>query len=398
MSGAFGSAPGELLAVDVPAGPVWVDIIRRCWSQQVPFLPLDVRLSGPERRALLDRAQPAAVLDAGGEVTVFGGSAPVSEGVAVVVATSGTGGAPRLAELSRSALEAAVHGSVAALERLGMGSADAISTSRWICCLTPAHVGGLLVLLRGEILGAPVQVHPGFDADRVLDEGRGAFVSVVPTMMGRLLALERPFPRMTFMVGGDTLDADEASVARERGARLVSTYGSTETTGGIAYEGRVFAGTAVRLDADAGVEVRGPTLMEGYRADPAATATAFNVQGWLRTGDLGEIEDDGRLRVDGRRDEVIRTGGEKVWPQEVERTLARHPKVGDVAVVGKPDPGWGQRVVALIVPVSRSDPPSLAELKAWTREHIAPFKAPREVVFVDRIPRTLSGKVRRAAL
>jgi O-succinylbenzoic acid--CoA ligase len=405
MSGAFGLTPGELLAVDVPAGPVWVDIVRRCWAEDVAFLPLDVRWKDAERRLVLDRAQPAAVLDAMGEVTVFGGSSPVPPDITLVIATSGTGGMPRLAELPRAAVEAAVRGSAAALAGTAAGPAGAGSDepvpsdvhASWICCLTPAHVGGMLVLLRGEILGVPVDVHPGFDADRVAGQGRGAIVSVVPAMVSRLLALDRTLP-MTLLVGGDTLDRSVAERARGRGARLVSTYGMTETTGGIAYDGKAFAGTSIRLDADGGVEVRGPTLMEGYRGDPGATASAFDVQGWLRTGDLGEIVDDGRLRVFGRNDDVIRTGGEKVWPHEVERVLALHPAVADVAIAGVLDPNWGQRVVAYVVPSTKDEPPSLAELKAWVRDRLAPFKAPREVELVEQIPRTASGKVRRGAL
>jgi O-succinylbenzoic acid--CoA ligase len=401
MSGAFGLAPGELLAVDVPAGPVWVDIVRRCWAEDVAFLPLDVRSKDAERRATLDRAQPAAILDAAGEVTLFGGSAPVPPGIAVVIATSGTGGVPRLVEVPRAAVEAAVRGSELALTALADAASDESGppdgAAGWICCLTPAHVGGLLVLLRAEILGVQVDVHGGFEPDRVAGQGRGAIVSVVPPMVSRLLALDRTLP-MTLVVGGDGLDPSLAAEARGRGARLVSTYGSTETTGGIVYDGAAFAGTSIRLDADGGVEVRGPTLMEGYRADPGATAAAFDVHGWLRTGDLGEIADDGRLHVFGRRDHVIRTGGEKVWPLEVERVLALHPDVGDVAVAGVRDATWGQRVVAYVVPEMMAQPPSLAELKGWVRDRLAPFKAPREVVIVEHIPRTASGKIRRGAL
>ena len=143
-----------------------------------------------------------------------------------------------------------------------------------------------------------------------------------------------------------------------RGGRTVSTYGLTETCGGIAYDGRLFDGTRARIAAEGGIELHGPTIMEGYRHDPAATADAFTLDGWLRTGDAGEVELDGPLRVDGRSDEAIRTGAETVWPQEVEVALRDHPKVMDVAVAGRPHPEWGQQVVAFVVPLESAIHPA----------------------------------------
>jgi acyl-CoA synthetase (AMP-forming)/AMP-acid ligase II len=134
--------------------------------------------------------------------------------------------------------------------------------------------------------------------------------------------------------------------------------------------------------------------MEGYRRDPAATGAAFTLEGWIRTGDLGELDERG-LRVFGRRDEVIRTGGEQVWPQEVERRLSAHPKVRDVAVRGEPHPEWGAEVVAAVVPVSVEDPPTLEELRDWTRDELSSFKAPRRLELIAEVPRTRSGKIRR---
>ena len=157
---------------------------------------------------------------------------------------------------------------------------------------------------------------------------------------------------------------------------MVSTYGLTESCGGIAYDGRLFDDTSARIDADGGVQLHGPTIMEGYRNDPAATAVAFTLDGWLRTGDTGGLEPDGRLRIDGRSDEAIRTGAETVWPHEVEDALRDHPKVAEVAVAGRPHEEWGQQVVAFVVPVSGDDPPSLEELRAHGAERIARFKLP----------------------
>ena len=122
------------------------------------------------------------------------------------------------------------------------------------------------------------------------------------------------------------------------------------------------------------------------------------MRGWLRTGDAGTIDDDGRLHVTGRLDEAIRTGAETVWPGEVERAIASHPKVFEVAVAGRPHPEWGEQVVAYVVPRTIDDPPSLEELRDHASETIARHKTPRELVLLAELPRTPGGKVRRGAL
>jgi O-succinylbenzoic acid--CoA ligase len=305
--------------------------------------------------------------------------------------TSGTAGKPKLVELHRVAVVVAVSRSA---KRLG-----ATPSAPWICPLTPAHIGGLLVLLRAAILGAPVTVHERFDPERLVREGEGAaFASVVPAMVRRLVASDLGLHGLTLLVGGDRIDAETADAARARGARIVTTYGLTETCGGFTYDGVPLDGMGVRLDAAGGVEVSGSTVMEGYRLDPAATGAAFTTDGWLRTGDEGSLDDDGRLSILGRSDHVIRTGAEKVWPEEVEQVLSAHPKVLDVAVAGRPDPEWGSHVSAFVVPTRPQDPPSLEELRALGAERLARFKLPRELLLVDEIPRTATGKVLRHAL
>jgi O-succinylbenzoic acid--CoA ligase len=230
-------------------------------------------------------------------------------------------------------------------------------------------------------------------------DGEGAaFASVVPGMVRRLVASDLGLHGLTLLVGGDELDTETESAARARGAHLVMTYGLTETCGGFAYDGIPLDGMQVRLVTDDAIEVSGSTVMENYRLDPAATGAAFTTDGWLRTGDLGTIDDGGRLSIHGRADHVIRTGAEKVWPEEVERVLAGHPKVADVAVAGRPDAEWGSRVSAFVVPRAIDDPPSLDELRVHGAEHLARFKLPRELSLVPQIPRTLNGKVRRHAL
>jgi O-succinylbenzoic acid--CoA ligase len=383
-------ATDELVVIDLPPGPEWVGLVTRLWLDEVPFLPLDHRLTDRERRAIVERARPHFVRDAGGE-TLLSDAAPVTPGVAIVMPTSGTGGEPKLVELHRVAVVVAVSRSA---KRLG-----ASPEAPWLCPLTPAHIGGLLVLLRAAILGAPVTVHERFDPERLVRDAEGAaFSSVVPAMVRRLVASELGLHGLTLLVGGDDLDAETADAARARGARLVTTYGLTETCGGFTYDGIPLDGMEVRLDVGDSIEVSGSTVMENYRLDPAATGAAFTTDGWLRTGDLGAIDGDGRLSIHGRADHVIRTGGEKVWPEEVEQVLFGHPKVADVAVAGRPDPEWGSRVIAFVVPNVIDDPPSLDELRVHGAERLARFKLPRELSLVGEIPRTGTGKVRRHAL
>jgi o-succinylbenzoate---CoA ligase len=381
--------PGDLVAYALPPGGIWLDILAAHAASGASLLPVDIRLSAREQRAIVERARPRMLVTPDDEV-MYADPAPTDpERAWIVVATSGVTGAPKLAELPRIALGSAVAGSLTAL--------DASAFDPWVACLTPAHVGGLLVLLRGAMAGAPVDVFDPFDAARLLRLApEGGHIALVPTMLRRLVAAAQDLSHLGgLLVGGSALDPALRDAAARLGARVVSTYGLTESCGGIVYDGVPFDGTRVRVASDGEIQLSGPTVMEGYRADPSATADAFTLDGWLRTGDLGDLDPEGRLVVHGRADDAIRTGGETVWPDEVEAALRSHPGVADVAVAGVPDPEWGQRVAAWIVPADRADPPTLDELRERCRQRIARFKAPSELILVDAIPRTPSGKVRR---
>ena len=398
MSRYLGASPGGVVAVDLAPGPAWLDILQDLRDAGAAILPLDRRLSDRERRAIVDRARPAALITDDDEV-LFADPAPIDVNVGLVMATSGTGGTPKLVEISRAALSSAVGLSFAALGPV-MGQTALDPSEPWVCCLTPAHVGGMLVLLRGLLLGSPVTVLEGFDAAELFARSpAGAHVALVPTMARRLTSFGADLSRFgVLLVGGGALEPDAARDVAALGGRVVTTYGLTETCGGIAYDGRLFEDTAVRIGPVGEIQVQGPTLMDGYRHDPAATADAFTLDGWLRTGDAGEVDEDALLRVRGRLDDAIRTGAETVWPQEVESAIRHHPKVADVAIAGRPDPEWGARVVAFVVPTRGADPPSLEELRDHAAERLARFKCPRELVLVEEIPRTASGKLRREAL
>jgi O-succinylbenzoic acid--CoA ligase len=382
---------GELVAYALPPGGLWLDILAAHAASEASFLPVDLRLSDREQRAIVERARPRLLVTPDDEV-LFADPAPIDpERAWAVVATSGVSGKPKLAELPRIALGSAVAGSLSAL--------DASAFDPWIACLTPAHMGGLLVLLRGAMAGAPIDVIEPFDPVRVLREAPdGAHIALVPTMLRRLVAAAQDLSHLgALLVGGSALDPALRDAAARIGARVVSTYGLTESCGGLAYDGIPFDGTDIRVGPSGEIELTGSTVMEGYRDDPSATAAAFTTDGWLRTGDLGELDAEGRLVVLGRADDAIRTGGETVWPDEVEAALRSHPGVGDVAVVGVPDAEWGQRVAAWVVPADPSAPPTLDQLRERCRERLARFKAPSELILVRALPRTPSGKLRRGA-
>jgi O-succinylbenzoic acid--CoA ligase len=255
----------------------------------------------------------------------------------------------------------------------------------------------LLVYLRAAIFSTPVAAHEVFDPAQIGRHG-SACTSLVPTMARRLADVSASLEGVTLVVGGGPLSFETRAALQLRGARVFQTYGLTETCGGIAYEGVPLPDVEVRTVEGGLVEVRGPTLFGGYRGDAAATAAAFDPGGWFRTHDLGSLDADGHLAVYGRADDAIRSGGETIWPEEVEAVLATHAKVADVAVAARADQEWGQHVAAWVVPRTVEDPPTLEELQEHCREDLARFKAPRELTLVLELPRTPNGKLRRAAL
>jgi o-succinylbenzoate---CoA ligase len=377
---------GDLVAVAMPASRAWLPVLRAARDAGAAVIPVDVRLSAREQTALFTQARPTLRVSAGGVRRLDG--VPVDSDIELVIATSGTSGHPRLVELPRDAVVAAIRASAAAISA---GSED-----RWLACLPPAHIGGLLVLHRHLLLDAPItfrrRVTPAVIA--ALPDVR--FTSLVPTQLLRLLdAGSRLGTFRAILVGGSGMSAELARRAAQAGAPVVPTYGMTETCGGVVYSGRPLAGVEVRADESGELLVRGPTLMRGYRFDSPATAAAFAPGGWLRTGDGGTVAVDGTVHVSGRLADVIVSGGEKIWPAEVEAALAGHENVAAVMVSASPDREWGQRVVARVVPRRRNAPPTLEALRAHASESIARHKLPRELIIVDHLERTALGKIRR---
>ena len=375
---------GDVVAVALPPGEAWLGIASAAWAAEASLLPVDHRLPGPAAQSLLGDGQPTVLVSGEGWRRRPSGR-PADTEVALIVPTSGSSGQPRLVELTRSAVEAAVGSSLRALAtEPGDG---------WVSCLPFAHIGGLLVLLRGLLGGAPLL----FRGPTELEPVAGfPFASVVPTQLVRALDAGVDLRGYrALLVGGGGVEVALRERATAAGARCVVTYGLTQSCGGVVYDGNPLPGVSVRIGDGGEIQLGGPTLLRGYRDGSDAGLTA---DGWLPTGDAGRLDADGRLHVRGRLDDLIVTGGENVWPGDVEAALRSHPAVADCAVFGRPDPSWGQRVVAAVVSRDPAVPPTLEALRDHVGALLGRHQAPRELVLLESLPRTALGKPQRAGL
>ena len=250
----------------------------------------------------------------------------------LVIATSGSTGQPKRVVLSRDAMRASA---LATQERLG-------GPGQWVLNLPPSYVAGVQVLYRSVVAGT----EPAYDVESVSDS-RSYSPRPDAAGPGARRGRRAAHPVRRGAHRGRPLDPLVRQQAEERGIRIVQTYGMSETCGGCVYDGRPLSGVEVRID-DGEVQLRGPVLFDGYEDDPARTAAVMK-DGWFRTNDLGRLDDDGRLWVTGRADDVIISGGVKIPAQALAARLREHPGVEAVEVLGVPDDEWGQRVVAFVV-------------------------------------------------
>lgn len=391
------SSGGRALRAAVGLSPEQItDLYARALEGEGPAL-LPVPAGTPEVRVreLLESMRPDSVLTPEGRTRLAGG-APVGEDTALVLTTSGSTGAPKGVELSSSALLASARASV---ERIGAGPQDP-----WLCVLPAGHISGLQVITRA-LAGGTEPVHAPFDVDGVagLAERLNPHVSLVPTQLRRLLSAGMDLGRFgTVLLGGAAAEPALLEAAREAGGRVMTTYGMSETCGGCVYDGVPLDGVEARVESEepggpGRIVLSGPVLASGYRYPPGTGpgpdpfVREPSGQRVLRTQDLGRFEE-GRLRVLGRVDEVINTGGHKVVPSQVETLLSTHPAVAESVVVGRHDPEWGQRVSAVVVPSDTGAPPTLADLRSWVRERLPAHAAPRELDLRESIPLLASGK------
>jgi O-succinylbenzoic acid--CoA ligase len=378
------------------------------------LVPLNTRLTESEIDWQIHDIEPAIVirdetlLSSAGEKDVELRLVHPADSTLAIIYTSGTTGQPKGAALTVGNFWWSAIGSAL---NLGIYPRD-----RWLACLPLFHVGGLSILMRSAIYGTTAVVHDGFNAGKVnhaIEHEDVSIVSVVAVMLERMLDAreQRPYPpslRCVLLGGGPAPRS-----LLERCASLlipvVQTYGLTETCSQVATlspanairklgsSGTPLYPNDVRISDNGEILVRGPVVMAGYVNKPDDTASAI-VDGWLHTGDVGAIDDDGFLYVLDRRDDLIITGGENVYPAEVEAALTSHPAVAEAGVIGDTDPAWGQRVVAF---VRLEDAESVDDksLTAHCAAKLGAFKIPREFRFVsDPLPRTAAGKLRRSEL
>jgi o-succinylbenzoate---CoA ligase len=372
------------VALAMPPGVDYVVGVHGCLLAGLAAVPIDLRLS-PEERAAREAAADV-VIDALPAAAppqmprVFGG-----DPVVAVMHTSGTTAAPKPVELTYGNFLASALGSAVAL---GLDQAE-----RWLCPMPLTHVGGFSIPIRSAIYATTVVLHGRFDTTAVLNElmdpsRRITLVSLVPTMLARLLdaGLRRPPALRWALLGGGPIAPALLERAEEAGVPVAPTYGMTEACSQIATFGWPLQGVELRTSAGE-IVVRGPIVSAGAVAE----------DGWLHTGDLGRFDDRGRIEIVGRKADTIVSGGENVAPAEVEAALASHPAVADAAVLGRPDPEWGEALVARVV---LRDGVSVRpeDLREHVAARLARFKIPKSVEFVDALPRTASGKLLRREL
>jgi len=384
-------------ALLLPAGVELFEAVRRALSGEGPaVLPLSPDLPAPALRAALETLRPTHLVTPEG-VRPCPDGVGVAEEIAVIIATSGSTGRPKGVELTAAALRASAR---ASLRRIGARPGD-----RWLCCVPPSHISGMQVLVRSLESGTEPVIHPRFSAGDVLAtlaDGGIAHLSLVPTQLRRLLdAAGRGGlpPFRTLLLGGAAAPARllaEFAESASPGSRVVTTYGMSETCGGCVYDGHPLYKVDLKVGDDGRIRIRGPVLFSGYRLRPDLTARSLE-DGWFVTSDIGEL-DGGRLRVLGRADDVIITGGQKVVAGALAGVLAEHPAIADVAVVGRPDPEWGERVVAVVVPADPAAPPDLAEIRAYCKQRLPGYAAPRALELVPALPQLPNGKPDLAAL
>ena len=431
----LGVQRGDLVAVRMASHPRFVVLFHALQALGAALLPLNRRLTDHELQPILVHAAPRLLVDDenGGDLRVGGmrrvhafgdfhdrqapksftvssrldASAPLS-----VVFTSGTTASPKGVVLSNANHFASARGSRL---RLGHGPNDV-----WLAALPLFHVGGLSLLARSVLDGSSLLLEESFDVERlvsVLETGEATMVSVVPTMLARALdkLTAQPSPRLrAVLVGGAALSPSLGRRGLDAGLPLAATYGMTEACSQICtstprsqdaatgHVGQPLDGTEIginRPDAQGWGEilVRSASVTRGYLRNPAADAASLR-DGWLRTGDRGRLDEHGALAVAGRRSDLIVTGGENVSPVEVEQVLEDHPLVREALVMGEEDERWGEQVVALVVrenpsPTGTAGGRDTVDLQAWCRTKLAAYKTPREIRFVESLPRTSSGKL-----
>ncbi len=376
---------GDRVALELPAGAGFCAALHACTMIGAVAVPVDLRLSSQERASRTGLAKLVVKEPLDGQ-PLTDVHYPNAGEVAALMHTSGTTAAPKPVPLTYGNWLASALGSAVAL---GLDPRE-----QWLCPLPLAHVGGLSILFRSAIYATAAVVHDRFDPESVIAALNhltepATMISLVATMLDRLLdaGLREPPGLRWVLLGGGPIPSRLLDRAGAAGVPVAPTYGMTEACSQIVTNGWPLPGVELEISAAGEVLVRGPTVSE----------QALAADGWLHTGDLGALDNGGRLTLTGRLAEVIVSGGENVAPVEVEEALLAHPAVADAAVHGRPDREWGEAVVATVVLRDgiAVDP---EDLKAHCAQHLARFKIPKQFEFARALPRTASGKLLRREL
>jgi len=434
----LGLRGGDRVALLMDSSVRSVELIHAAQRLGIVLVPLNTRLTVAEIGVLLDASDPGALVydfSYSNSIGALSGdrfraveamaefdSLPLTripelkpikrDAPHTIIFTSGTTGTPKGAVLTNGNHFASA---LASRNNLGAKPSD-----RWLDLLPLYHVGGLSILLRSAIDGSAVVLHRGFDAraaNQSLREDRITLLSVVATMLARMLddnrARQYPPCLRCVLVGGGPVPPELVSRAAEMGVPVAPTYGLTETASQVATAdpkdairkpgscGQPLLGNRIKIVGADGcgrgeIAVKGPSVMAGYFRAAAETRAVLR-EGWLHTGDIGYFDSDKFLYIDDRRGDLIVTGGENVYPAEVEAVLASHPAVAEAAVYSVGDPEWGHSVAAAVI-ARAGVQVSAQELRAWCSSRLARFKIPRTFSFPGALPRTASGKIKRAVL
>lgn len=351
---------------------MFANYLGQIWDEGDALLPLDQRLPALAKQQLLKQFGASWLISDSGEKVKLDNGFAVEPNDALVIATSGSTGEPKGVVHTHESITASV---IAGGDRLGCSSVD-----HWLSCLPLAHVGGLSVLLRARHYKSELSFADSVDQlsiDAAIKRGAD-LTSLVPTVL-RKLNIDS---FRSVLVGGSALLSDMP-------ANAITTYGLTETMGGVAYNGRTLDGAEIQVNNESEIMVRGAMLFRAYRhgSNPKSES------GWFATGDLGQIID-GVLAVHGRKDDLINTGGYKVWPRIVENSINQITEINECVVKGIPDETWGQVVCAWIVLQNQNQPLSLNDVRQHVRRTLPDYCAPKQIFIVDQIPRSALGKVR----
>ncbi len=375
----------NLVAIDMDPSKALVEAIRAAWERGDAFWVIDQRLSHKAKSELISAIKPYSVVSTHSGEVLLEDSVPVMEGDALVVGTSGTTGFPRFVVHT---MESLLFSANAVHEYLNFTP----SSDHWLACLPLAHIGGLGVVIRSILTSSKLSIIKGPDPDAIkrANQDGANFVSLVKSVLDRI----NPESWTQIVIGGMSPPSGLAK-------NIHYTYGLSESGGGVVYDGVPLKGVEIKLDELKRVNIRSKSLLRSFREGSTKNEMQVgfdpkNSDGWYITSDIGEIGADGRLKILGRLDDAINSGGEKIWPDLVEEVIKSELNLTEVAVLGLPDDKWGEVVVVVVT----KDVTNIAlhDIGQVVTQSIGSWAKPRKLFQLDELPKTSIGKVSRKSL